>query len=58
MRALGVKLYTQRGNWHIIENNIPVFFIQAAIKFPDLIHAAKQNADRDFPRKREEMVSF
>ena len=50
MRGFAVKLYTKQGNWDIVGNNIPVFFIQDAIKFPDLIHAAKQEPDRDFPQ--------
>jgi len=50
VRGFAVKLYTQQGNWDIVGNNIPVFFIQDAIKFPDLIHAAKQEPDRDFPQ--------
>jgi catalase len=50
VRGFAVKLYTKHGNWDIVGNNIPVFFIQDAIKFPDLIHAAKQEPDRDFPQ--------
>ena len=41
VRGFAVKLYTQEGNWDIVGNNIPVFFIQDAIKFPDLAHAVK-----------------
>ncbi len=40
-RGFAVKFYTQEGNWDLVGNNIPVFFIQDAIKFPDLIHAVK-----------------
>ncbi|MCU1457422.1 MAG: Catalase [Actinomycetia bacterium] len=50
VRGFAVKLYTQEGNWDLVGNNIPVFFIQDAIKFPDLIHAAKQEPDRGFPQ--------
>ena len=50
VRGFAVKLYTQEGNWDIVGNNIPVFFIQDAIKFPDLIHAAKEEPDRGFPQ--------
>ena len=50
VRGFAVKLYTQQGNWDIVGNNMPVFFIQDAMKFPDLIHAAKQEPDRDFPQ--------
>lgn len=50
VRGFAVKLYTQEGNWDIVGNNIPVFFIQDAMKFPDLIHAAKEEPDRGFPQ--------
>ena len=36
-----MKFYTDEGNWDLVGNNIPVFFIQDAMKFPDLVHAAK-----------------
>jgi catalase len=42
--------YTKEGNWDLVGNNIPVFFIQDAIKFPDLIHAVKMEPDRGFPQ--------
>ena len=41
MRGFAVKFYTDEGNWDLVGNNIPVFFIQDAMKFPDLVHAAK-----------------
>lgn len=41
VRGFAVKFYTEEGNWDLVGNNIPVFFIQDAMKFPDLIHAAK-----------------
>ena len=50
VRGFAVKMYTTQGNWDIVGNNIPVFFIQDAIKFPDLIHAAKEEPDRGFPQ--------
>jgi catalase len=50
VRGFAVKLYTREGNWDIVGNNIPVFFIQDAIKFPDLVHAVKQEPDRGFPQ--------
>ncbi|MEO5757949.1 MAG: catalase, partial [Mesorhizobium sp.] len=50
VRGFAVKLYTQEGNWDIVGNNMPVFFIQDAIKFPDLIHSVKPEPDRDFPQ--------
>ncbi len=50
VRGFAVKLYTQQGNWDIVGNNIPVFFIQDAMKFPDLVHAVKDEPDRGFPQ--------
>jgi catalase len=50
VRGFAVKFYTSEGNWDLVGNNIPVFFIQDAIKFPDLIHAAKMEADRGYPQ--------
>ncbi|MCP4029598.1 MAG: catalase [Sphingomonas sp.] len=50
VRGFAVKFYTRQGNWDLVGNNIPVFFIQDAIKFPDLIHAAKMEADRGYPQ--------
>ncbi|MGE3956023.1 MAG: catalase [Vicinamibacterales bacterium] len=41
VRGFATKFYTQEGNWDLVGNNIPVFFIQDAMKFPDLVHAAK-----------------
>jgi catalase len=58
VRGFAVKLYTQEGNWDIVGNNIPVFFIQDAIKFPDLIHAAKPEPDRDFPQAQTAHDNF
>ena len=50
VRGFAVKFYTSEGNWDLVGNDIPVFFIQDAIKFPDLIHAAKMEADRGYPQ--------
>ncbi len=50
VRGFAVKFYTKQGNWDLVGNNIPVFFIQDAIKFPDLIHAVKMEADRGYPQ--------
>ncbi|HEX7617943.1 MAG TPA: catalase, partial [Verrucomicrobiae bacterium] len=50
VRGFAVKFYTKEGNWDIVGNNVPVFFIQDAIKFPDLIHAVKMEPDRGFPQ--------
>ena len=50
VRGFAVKFYTSEGNWDLVGNDIPVFFIQDAIKFPDLIHAAKMESDRGYPQ--------
>ncbi|NTS30261.1 catalase [Phyllobacterium sp. BT25] len=50
VRGFAVKFYTKEGNWDLVGNNIPIFFIQDAIKFPDLVHAVKMEADRAFPQ--------
>ncbi len=58
VRGFAVKIYTGQGNWDIVGNNIPVFFIQDAMKFPDLIHAAKQEPDRGFPQAQTAHDNF
>lgn len=50
VRGFAVKFYTRQGNWDLVGNNIPVFFIQDAMKFPDLVHAVKMESDRAFPQ--------
>jgi len=50
VRGFAVKFYTSEGNYDLVGNNIPVFFIQDAIKFPDFVHAVKQEPDRGFPQ--------
>jgi len=50
VRGFAVKFYTQEGNYDLVGNNIPVFFIQDAIKFPDLIHAAKPEPHNEIPQ--------
>ncbi|BAV63330.1 catalase domain-containing protein [Sphingobium cloacae] len=50
VRGFAVKLYTDTGNWDLVGNNIPVFFIQDAMKFPDLVHSVKMEADRGYPQ--------
>ena len=49
-RGFAVKIYTEEGNWDIVGNNMPIFFIQDAMKFPDLVHAVKPEPDRGFPQ--------
>ena len=58
VRGFAVKLYTKESNWDIVGNNIAVFFIQDAIKFPDLIHAAKEEPDRGFPQAQTAHDNF
>lgn len=58
VRGFAVKIYTQEGNWDIVGNNIPVFFIQDAIKFPDLVHAAKEEPDSGFPQAQTAHDNF
>jgi len=58
VRGFAVKFYTREGNWDLVGNNIPVFFIQDAIKFPDLINAAKQEPDRGFPQAQTAHDTF
>ncbi|PYD48382.1 catalase [Novacetimonas pomaceti] len=58
VRGFAVKLYTKQGNWDIVGNNIPVFFIQDAIKFPDFVHAAKEEPDRAFPQAQTAHDNF
>ena len=50
IRGFAVKMYTREGNWDLVGNNMPVFFIQDAMKFPDMVHAFKEEPDRGFPQ--------
>jgi catalase len=50
VRGFAVKFYTNEGNFDLVGNNIPVFFIQDAMKFPDLVHSVKMEPDRGFPQ--------
>jgi catalase len=58
VRGFAVKFYTGEGNWDLVGNNIPVFFIQDAIKFPDLVHSVKQQPDRAFPQAQSAHDNF
>ncbi|MEO7000147.1 MAG: catalase [Terracoccus sp.] len=49
-RGFAVKFYTDEGTWDLVGNNMPVFFIQDGIKFPDIVHAAKPQPDREIPQ--------
>jgi catalase len=50
VRGFAVKFYTEQGNWDIVGNNMPVFFIQDAMKFPDLVHAVKPEPHHGMPQ--------
>lgn len=50
IRGFAVKFYTKQGNFDLVGNNAPVFFIQDAIKFPDLVHSVKMEADKGYPQ--------
>ena len=58
VRGFAVKFYTQQGNWDLVGNNIPVFFIQDAITFPDFVHAVKEEPDRGFPQAQSAHDTF
>ncbi len=58
VRGFATKFYTKQGNWDLVGNNIPVFFIQDGIKFPDLVHSVKQEPDRDFPQAQSAHDNF
>ena len=50
VRGFAVRFYTQEGNFDLVGNNMPVFFIQDAMKFPDLVHAVKPEPDNEIPQ--------
>jgi catalase len=58
VRGFAVKFYTEEGNWDIVGNNIPVFFIQDAFKFPDLIHAGKPEPHNGVPQAKTAHNNF
>ena len=58
VRGFALKFYTEQGNYDLVGNNIPVFFIQDAAKFPDLIHAAKPHQDSDIPQAQTAHDTF
>ena len=57
-RGFAVRFYTDEGNFDLVGNNIPVFFIQDGIKFPDVIHAAKPHPDREIPQAQSAHDTF
>jgi catalase len=58
VRGFAVKFYTDEGNFDLVGNNMPIFFIQDGIKFPDLIHAAKPHPDREIPQAQTAHDTF
>jgi catalase len=57
-RGFATKFYTDEGTFDLVGNNIPVFFIQDAIKFPDIIHAGKPHPDREIPQAQSAHDTF
>ncbi|AGZ42354.1 catalase [Actinoplanes friuliensis] len=58
VRGFAVKFYTDEGNVDLVGNNMPVFFIQDGIKFPDIIHAGKPHPDREIPQAQSAHDTF
>lgn len=50
VRGFAVKMYTEEGTWDLIGNNMPIFFIQDAMKFPDLVHSVKPEPNNEMPQ--------
>lgn len=50
VRGFAVKFYTEEGTWDLVGNNMPIFFIQDAMKFPDLVHAVKPEPNKEIPQ--------
>ncbi|MGA5194193.1 catalase [Streptomyces exfoliatus] len=57
-RGFATKFYTEEGTFDLVGNNIPVFFIQDAVKFPDIIHAGKPHPDREIPQAQSAHDTF
>ena len=58
VRGFAMKFYTDEGNWDLVANNIPVFFIQDAIKFPDFVHAVKPEPHNEVPQAQTAHNNF
>jgi catalase len=58
VRGFSVRFYTEEGNYDLVGNNIPVFFIQDAIKFPDIVHSIKPEPDNEMPQASTAHASF
>ncbi len=58
VRGFATKFYTSEGNWDLVGNNIPVFFIQDGIKFPDVVHALKPEPHNEVPQAQTAHNNF
>src|SRR4051794_22833792 len=58
VRGFATKFYTEEGNWDLVGNNIPVFFIQDGFKFPDFVHSVKPEPDREIPQAQSAHDTF
>jgi catalase len=58
VRGFAIKFYAQEGNWDLVANNIPVFFIQDAIQFPDFVHAVKPEPHNEVPQGQTAHTNF
>jgi len=58
VRGFATKFYTEEGNFDLVGNNMPVFFIQDGVKFPDLVHAVKPEPDREIPQAQSAHDTF
>ncbi|KAI0067769.1 catalase [Artomyces pyxidatus] len=58
VRGFAVKFYTDEGNWDIVGNDIPIFFIQDSVKFPDLVHAVKPEPHNEVPQGQSAHNNF
>ena len=58
IRGFAVKFYTGEGNWDLVGNNTAIFFIQDAMKFPDVVHSVKMEADRGYPQAASAHTTF
>jgi len=58
VRGFAMKFYTNEGNWDIVGNNMPVFFIQDAMKFPDFVHAVKPEPHNEVPQGQSAHNNF
>ena len=58
VRGFAVKFYTPEGNWDLVGNDIPVFFIQEAMKFPDFVHAVKPEPHNEVPQGQSAVSKY